>query len=100
MYLSVGEGVIGKEGVFVGIVHDLTDIRAEEERRAQADRHLAQIVESSDDIILSKSLDGTVRTWNPAAERIFGYTAAEMVGHPIWRIIPPGRQSEETEILQ
>jgi len=100
MYLSVGEGVIGEERVFVGIVHDLTDIRAEEERRAQADRHLAQIVESSDDIILSKSLDGTVRTWNPAAERIFGYAAAEMVGHPIWRIIPPDRHAEEAEFLQ
>ena len=100
MYLSVGEGVIGKERVFLGIVHDLTDIRAEEERRAQADRHLAQIVESSDDIILSKSLDGTVRTWNPAAERIFGYAAAEMVGHPIWRIIPPDRHAEEAEFLQ
>ena len=100
MYLSVGEGMIGKERVFLGIVHDLTDIRAEEERRAQADRDLAQIVESSDDIILSKSLDGIVRTWNPAAERIFGYTAAEMIGNPIWVIIPPDRLAEEAEILQ
>jgi two-component system sensor kinase FixL len=100
MYLSVGEGAIGNERVFIGIVHDLTDIRAEEERRAQADRDLAQIVESSDDIILSKSLDGIVRTWNPAAETIFGYTAVEMVGRPIWAIIPPDRRAEETEILR
>lgn len=99
MYLSVGEGVIGGKRVFIGIVHDLTGIRAEEERRAQADRHLAQIVESSDDVILSKSLDGTVRTWNAAAERIFGYTAAEMIGRPISLIIPPHRQAEELEIL-
>ena len=100
MYLSVGEGAIAGKRVFIGIVHDLTDIRAEEERRAESDRNLAQIVESSDDIILSKSLDGTVRTWNGAAERIFGYTAAEMIGHPIWIIIPPDRRAEETEILQ
>jgi two-component system sensor kinase FixL len=100
MYLSVGEGLIGKKRVFIGIVHDLTGIRAEEERRAQADRHLAQIVESSDDIILSKSLDGLVRTWNAAAERIFGYTAEEMIGHSIFLIVPPHRRHEEEEILQ
>ena len=100
MYLSVGEGVIAGKKVFVGIVHDLTAIRAEEERRTQADRHLAQLVESSDDIILSKSLDGIVRTWNPAAENIFGYTAAEMIGHPISIIIPAELQAEEAEILK
>jgi two-component system sensor kinase FixL len=100
MYLSVGEGIIGAKRTFVGIVHDLTAIRAEEERRTQADRHLAQIVESSDDVILSKSLDGTVRTWNAAAEHIFGYTAAEVVGKPISVIIPADLQPEEEEILQ
>lgn len=100
MYLSVGEGDVGGKRVFIGIVHDLSDIRAEEERRAEADRHLAQLVESSDDVILSKSLDGIVKTWNAAAERIFGYTAAEMIGRPISVIIPPERQAEEMEILQ
>ena len=100
MYLSVGEGAIGGKKTFVGIVHDLTAIRAEEERRTQADHHLAQIVESSDDIILSKSLDGIVRTWNAAAEKIFGYTTAEMIGRPISIIIPAELQKEETDILQ
>ncbi len=100
MYLSVGEGVIGGKKAFVGIVHDLTAIRAEEERRTEADRHLAQLVESSDDVILSKSLDGIVKTWNAAAERIFGYSAAEMIGHPISAIIPAELQDEEAGILE
>lgn len=62
--------------------------------------HLAAIVASSDDAILSKTLDGTITSWNPSAERMFGYTAEEMIGQPILRIIPPDRQAEETEILR
>lgn len=60
---------------------------------------LAAIVESSDDAILSKSLDGIVRTWNKGAEKIFGYTADEMIGQPILKLIPPELRDEETEIL-
>lgn len=65
----------------------------------QARARLAAIVESSDDAIISKTLDGTIRTWNAGAERIFGYTADEVIGHPITRIIPPERLAEEREIL-
>jgi PAS domain S-box-containing protein len=61
--------------------------------------HLAAIVESSEDAIVSKGLDGTVRSWNPAAERIFGYTADEMVGGSIFRLIPPEFHDEEHRIL-
>ncbi|HWH41411.1 MAG TPA: PAS domain-containing sensor histidine kinase [Usitatibacter sp.] len=60
---------------------------------------LAAIVESSDDAIVSKDLDGVVTSWNPAAERIFGYTAEEMIGQSIARIIPPGQLEEEKLIL-
>ena len=60
---------------------------------------LAAIVSSSDDAIVSKSLDGQVTSWNHAAELIFGYTAAEMIGRPITILFPPDRLEEETSIL-
>lgn len=60
---------------------------------------LAAIVESSDDAIISKDLNGIVVTWNRGAQRIFGYTAEEMIGQPIQRLIPTDRFDEETRIL-
>jgi PAS domain S-box-containing protein len=61
--------------------------------------HLAAVVESSDDAIISKSLQGIIQTWNRGAERIFGYTASEVIGKPITILIPPERQDEEPQIL-
>jgi PAS domain S-box-containing protein len=61
--------------------------------------HLAAIVASSEDGIVSKFLDGTVRSWNAGAERIFGYSAAEMIGSSIFRLIPPELHDEERHIL-
>ena len=60
---------------------------------------LAAIVESSSDAIVGKALDGTVLSWNAAAERIFGFTAEEMIGTSIRRLIPEGRQAEEVAII-
>lgn len=82
------------DGVAI-VSHDLTDRRRAEER----DRALAAIVASADDAIVTKTLDGIVTSWNPAAERLFGWTAAEMVGQSIERIVPPERRDELAEIL-
>jgi PAS domain S-box-containing protein len=62
-------------------------------------KRLAAIVESSDDAIVSKTLDGIVTSWNPASERLFGFTAEEMIGQSIRRIIPADRQSEEDHVI-
>ena len=60
---------------------------------------LAAIVSSSDDAIVSKTIDGKITSWNAGATNIFGYEAAEMIGHPITRIIPPELHQEENQIL-
>lgn len=80
----------------VGVCTDITERRLLEERTER----LAAIVTSSDDAIVSKTLDGVVTSWNQAAERIFGYTAREMIGQPITLLIPADRPDEEPSILE
>lgn len=65
----------------------------------EVQNRLAAIVESSDDAIVSKGLDGIITSWNKAAERVFGYTANEAIGQPIFLIIPADRKDEEKDIL-
>jgi PAS domain S-box-containing protein len=79
----------------------LARLEAESVRKANERdaRQLAAIVESSDDAIVSKDLDGVIQTWNAAAERVFGYRAEEAVGCPITMLIPADRQDEEPGIL-
>ena len=73
---------------------DTTDLTRAEELRLR----YAAIVECSDDAIIAKTLDGVISTWNPAAERMFGYTEREAIGQPIFMIIPPNLHEEELEI--
>src|SRR5688572_24264418 len=61
---------------------------------------LAAIVKSADEAIVNLTLDGTVMTWNPAAELLFGYTAREMIGKPVFLLVPPDRLDKETQALE
>lgn len=63
------------------------------------DAFLRAIIEGSEDAIVTKNLQGIVTSWNPGAERVFGYTAPEMIGQPILRLLPPERVNEEQQIL-
>ena len=87
------------DGGVVGAINMLIDIS--ELRHAERDvAHLAAIVTSSQDAIISKNLQGIVTSWNQAAERLFGYTAEEMIGQPVTRIIPRDLHNEEPGILE
>ncbi len=86
-------------GSVVGWIASLLDI-TEERAGEQAGRQLASIVESSDDAIISKNLDGIIVTWNPGAQHLFGYAAEEIVGKPITILIPAELQDEEPKILE
>ena len=85
-------------GRVVGASKIARDIGAQ--RRSEVTQaRLAAIVDSSDDVIVSKTLDGIIISWNPAAERVFGWTAAEAVGRHITLIVPQDRRAEEDEVL-
>jgi len=86
----------GKPSRLIGTVADVTLARKGERDGAL----LAAIVESSNDAIVSKTLEGRVTSWNKAAERLFGYRAEEMIGAPIERVIPKSLWAEETDILK
>ena len=75
-------------------------IAIDNSRLYHAEKHLSAIVETSDDAIVSKDLNGVVTSWNKGAEHIFGYTARGMIGKPVTIVIPPDRQDEEPEILR
>jgi PAS domain S-box-containing protein len=74
--------------------------RAAHQRLEEENAYLASIVESSDDAIIGKSLEGVIQSWNAGAEKLYGYTSSEAVGKSILLIIPPERQAEFEEFLQ
>jgi PAS domain S-box-containing protein len=93
----------GSRGRIVGTIRDVTEIRqTEEELRQTAKRlgELAAIVASSEDVILSKDLNGIITSWNDAATRVFGYSAEEMIGASILKLIPENLHSDEKTIIE
>lgn len=81
-----------------GVMASIIDI-TERKRAEEVSAVLSAIVTSSPDAIVSKTLEGIVTSWNASAERLFGYSAEEMIGRPILRLIPPERHNEEAHIL-
>jgi PAS domain S-box-containing protein len=82
--------------VFTSTIRDITSLKRANEQHA----YLASIVNSTNDAIISKSLDGIIRSWNGGAERLFGYSAQEIIGHPIALLIPPERAAEGLKLLE
>lgn len=85
-------------GAVTGAINMVTDV-TETRRAQQAQALLAEIVSSSQDAIISISLDRRITSWNSGAERMFGYTAGEVVGESILTLIPPDREGEEDRII-
>jgi two-component system sensor kinase FixL len=103
MLLSIGEGELEGEPVLLAVVQDLTQLYRERHALDEEKAYLAQIVESSSDAIVSYMLDGTVRSWNRAAEEMFGYSADEIVGATapalMPQFVPPEMIPAEVAIL-
>jgi PAS domain S-box-containing protein len=86
-----------EEGILVtSAIRDVTERKLVDETRLR----LAAIVESSDDAIISKTVEGAIKSWNAGAQRIFGYTEGEAIGQPIAILIPPDLMDEENRILE
>jgi PAS domain S-box-containing protein len=93
-WLEISASPVATGGVAV-YFRDITELK----RREQAQARLAAIVETSEDAIISKSLDGVIESWNAAAERMYGYRAEEAIGQSILMLIPPERHNEEGDML-
>ncbi|HEX5764443.1 MAG TPA: PAS domain S-box protein [Woeseiaceae bacterium] len=88
-----------ESGVLIGAVNVVVDV-SERKRGEEAQGRLVAIVESADDAIIGKDLNGVITDWNSGAERLFGYSAAEAVGRPVSMLIPSDRMNEEPDILR
>ncbi|WP_096360467.1 EAL domain-containing protein [Sulfuricaulis limicola] len=94
--VSFGESSQGNLRLFTGVMRDVTRRKEAEE----SSRWLATLVESTGDAVVGKTLDGVVLSWNYGAEKIYGYTASEMIGRPISVLTPPDRLDDMSRILE
>jgi len=93
--LGVSEMRVGNKRLFAGIIRDVTKRKEAE----LATRLLAAIVESAEEAIIGKTLDGKITSWNEGAEKLLGYRAADVIGKPVSILVPPERMEEEKSIM-
>jgi PAS domain S-box-containing protein len=98
-HVLINASALFEDGKFIHTRCFTRDI-TERKRAEQMDARLRSIIDSSDDAIISKDLNGVITSWNPGAEQLFGYNAAEAIGQPVSILIPPERLDEEPDILK
>lgn len=98
-YPAILRDAEGKITGGINLLVDITNRKIAQRIAERESRLLSAIVDSSDDAIVSKDLNGTITSWNKSAERLFGYTAEEIVGKPVTLLIPADRQDEEPRII-
>ena len=94
--VSLSHMETGGETLVSGFIRDITERKRSEEGAS----HLASMIQASDDAIIGKSMDGTVVSWNPGAERLFGYKAEEVIGRPMAMLVPPELTGEFARIMK
>jgi two-component system, LuxR family, sensor kinase FixL len=99
IFLTISDGPHSNRQMLLVVVQDLTDLNHDRAIHAEQRAFLAAIVDSANDAILSKTLDGKITSWNRAAETLFGYSTAEIIGAPITRLFPEDRIGEEADIM-
>jgi PAS domain S-box-containing protein len=99
MDLSVGEARDGGEAIFVGIIREITDRKAAELAQRESELRLRSVLDTVPNAIVAIDVQGVIQSFNPAAERLFGFESAEMIGHNVNMLMPaPYREAHDSYI--